>query len=287
MGIRINSAIVYGVKFTREETSLYDKTMEGKERNYLLKRWVEFALDIESKGEGRYQSCYQAYNFAKFDKKGKILKPYRPFWVGMSEKALKKDLMTLAGENLKTHGRVSEAEGVDRFRLWEPDRDTEDKPQGILGIVDEINYDRSVDYGLVDVFKISGVSNKVLVLKGKRPWECGTTCLKDRPGEWHTHNGENMLPIRWLPKNKAKEIVQQVLYHKGTREEFIEKKRELWLRYHHKEMKPYKSYACDPWGWTDSSFYPVDLLYQLVAKIVPGIKYDVMRLEKMLCLYWS
>ena len=289
MGIRINSAIAYGVQFTAKEARLYEKALKDKPRHFLLMRWVEAALALSNKrGKLYYHDCHRAYDFIKFNKKTqKPVKPYRPFWVGMSKKTLKTDLMTLAVENLEAAGRGSEASSLERLRLWEPDTDGECKPPRILAFVEERNYARDVDYGWVDFLGIKGVEDRIIHLKGKRPWECGTEKYRER--EWHTFNGQNLLPERNLPKDKEgrAEILRKIMWqHGGTKDEFIRRKKEIWDKYHG-DMKPYPIYYGDGWYGTDIYFYPAEVLFQLVVDLVPGIRFDVMRLEKFLCLYWS
>jgi hypothetical protein len=289
MGIRINSAIAYGVQFTAKEARLYEKAMKDKPRHFLLMRWVEAALALSNKhGEFHYHDCSQAYDFIKFNKKTqKPLKPYRPFWVGMSKKTLKTDLMTLATENLEAAGRSSEVSLLRGLKLWEPDTDGECKPPRILAFVEERNYDQDVDYGWVDFLGIEGVENRIIHLKGRRPWECGTERYKKK--EWHTCNGQNLIPQRNLPKDPEERatILRAIIGPVGgTKAEFIRRKKEIWDKYHG-DMKPYPIYYGDGWYGTDYHFYPAEVLFKTVADLVPGIKFDVMRLEKLLCLYWS
>jgi len=274
MGIRINSAVVYGVRFTNKEIGLYEKFIHGKPENFLLMMWVEKALQSDV---GRYK-CHSAYNFVKFNEKHCPVKPLRPFWEGMSAGVLKgADILRLAEENLEKHERVSEAKSMDKFDLWEPTNDVDFKPGGVLALVKERNYAREVDYSLVDFFNMN-MENKVIPIVGRYPWECGTTLVTK--GEYYTHNGENMLPD--LPK----EVLHEVLYHTGSKESFIKKKKKIWDQYHG-DVKPYPVFTGDGWHGSGFYFYQVDVLFQVVAELVPGIKYDVMRLEKLLCLYWS
>jgi hypothetical protein len=49
MGIRIHSAVVYGVKFTSKETKAFETFMKGKSPNWFLMRYVEQALQATAK----------------------------------------------------------------------------------------------------------------------------------------------------------------------------------------------------------------------------------------------
>jgi hypothetical protein len=280
MGIRIHSAVAYGVQFTKCESRLYEKTMKGKSRDLLLRKWVELALSKETKEFSRY-SCHQAFNFIKFTKAHKPVKPYQPFWTGWSEEKFSKNsILDLASDNLKRHERVSESESLERFELWEPDNDRECKPSNILGFVVEDNYAREVDYALVDHFNLTDMKDDIIVIKGHYPWEAGTSKVDKRKNVWHTHNGQHMISNLPLP------LLQKVLIHHGTKKEFIKLKKDIWDK-HHGDLKPYQIYSGDGWWGADFHFYPVDILFQTVAKLVPGIKYDIMRLQKFLCFYWS
>jgi hypothetical protein len=276
MGIRINTAVAYGVQFTKEESQLYKKTIKGKHRNFLLMEWVEKALSIKS---DRY-SCCNAHDFRKFTRNHEPIKPYRPFWDGWSKKKIAKtDIIYEAAQNLIRHHRLSEGLALDKFKLWEPDGNGECKPPYILSIINENerNYAREVDYALVDYFKIAGTNNKIIVIKGRYPWEAGTT--KTKGGTWITLNGQHMI------QNLAKPLLHKILSHPGPKEDFIKLKKNIW-DLHHGTFRPYPIYSGDGWWGTDFHFSPVDLLYQVTAKLV-GIKYDVMRLQKFLCFYWS
>jgi hypothetical protein len=279
MGIRIHSAIAYGVQFTKAESLLYEKALKGKPSGILFMKWVERELFEENaKTSIRRYNSHHAYKFIKFTRNHKPMKPYQPIWADWSEEKLSKIcIISEAIKNLVKHERLAEGRGLDELELWEPYNDG-DKPSRILAIVAENNYAREVDYGLVDHFKISGLKNKIIPIKGRYPWEAGTE--KDKDGTWFTFNGQHMIP------NLPQPILRKILFHPGPKKDFIRLKKNLWDKYHG-HLRPYLIYSGDGWWGTDFHFYPADLLFQTVADLVPGIKYDVMRLQKLLCFYWS
>lgn len=296
MGIEINSAVVAGVQFTRKESRAYEKFMENKPRNWLLMRWIEemirMSWNTDKKGGINLHSCYIGFDFMKRHKKTKkALKPYRPFWQGFSTKKLEDlenrvDLKDYAAEYIKTNGNIEE---LTPLNIWFPDSDSEALPPRMLASVIEENYAREVDYGLIPILELEGMENAVIQMVGKRPWEAGTEKYKmekGTPERWYTHNGQHFLPEKYLPKDKRDEILQSVLHHVGSKKQFLEKKRKLWDLYHG-DMKPYKTYPGDGWGGGGYYEYPIDLLYELISKLIPGIRYDVMRVQKYLCFYWS
>lgn len=296
MGIRINSAVIIGVKFTPQETKAYEAFMEGKSRYWFLMRLIEqeLKIDWEKKQkiysvEDHYYSIYFTHYFSKKSlKSNRSLQPYRPFWTGMSKKELEKverNLYTFTAEYLRKMGWESEARSFDKGSMiqW-PCSKPEGEPAHLLGVVEESNYDRYVDWALADLFQLEG-QDRTIALKGQRPWEAGTS-FQRKSKAWHTFNGQNMLPEAFLPKDK-KSILSSILHqHGGTRQEFIDRKKGIWDKYH-RWLRPYKIYNGDGWNGSSFHFYPADRLFELISKHIPAIKYDVMRLEKFLCLYWG
>jgi hypothetical protein len=296
MGIRINSAVVAGVEFTQKESRVFAKFMKDKPHNWLLMRWIERLIQISWKIEKEKRinlhSCYIGFLFMKRDKKtGKALRPYRPFWQGFSAKKLKElenrwDFREFATQYLIINGSE---EKLDRLDLWFPDNNSEVKPFRMLAFVIEQNYAREVDYGLLPILKLENTDNSVIPMVGKRPWEAGTEKYKvekGTPERWYTHNGQHFLPEKYLPEDKRDEILRSILHHTGSKKQFLEKKRKLWNLYHG-DMKPYKIYPGDGWGGGGYYEYPIDLMYEMISEMVPGVRYDVMRVEKFLCFYWS
>jgi hypothetical protein len=272
--------------------------MKGKPRYWFLMRLIEEHLKLDWKNKAKqyrikdhYYDIHFIHNFVKRSKKTKVaLHPYRPFWDGMSKKQLKRveeDLYSAVYDYLKSMGCESEARSYQMgpgLIQW-PTSHPEYEPKNLLGYFAESNYAREVDYALVDMLDI-GMDNQNIVIKGGRPWELGTDYDKKRRS-WHTCNGQNMVPERFIPKELREEILEKVLtQYGGTRKQFLATKKTIWDKYH-KFLRPYKVYSGDGWGGTSFYFYSIDVLYELISKHIPAIKYDVMRLEKFLCFYWG
>ena len=293
MGIRINSAVVYGVKFTEKETAAYEKFMKGKSENWILMRFIEDDIAKSEKERGKkkvfhYYDVFFTMSYLKRSIKGKALHPYRPYWHGLSKKkleAVEEDLYGETEKYLSSHGAITEAKGFSRKHIWLPHRDTESGPPNIFGYVTEENYAMDTDYALVDFLGFKE-SDKIITVHGQYPWELGTIPMNKKKTSWMTINGENMISKKVLPLNKENEsIYEAILNFTGTRRDFIKKKKAIWDRYHG-HLKPYKVYFGNGWHGTSFYFYQVEMLFQFLAKYVPAIRYDVMRLEKLLCYYW-
>lgn len=272
--------------------------MEGRSRYWFLMRLIEQELKRDwERGKQKnyriedhyYSVPFTHYFSKKSPKTKKPLRPYRTFWTGMPKKELEKverDLYTATAENLRKMGWESEARSFDKGSMiqWPCSR-PEGEPAHLLGVIEESNYNRYVDWALADLFRLNG-KDRIITLKGQRPWEVGTSFHK-KSKAWHTFNGQNMLPEAFLPKDKKEALFTDILYqHGGTRQEFIARKKEIWDKYH-RWLRPYKIYNGDGWGGSSFHFYPADRLFELISKHIPAIKYDVMRLEKFLCLYWG
>jgi hypothetical protein len=296
MGIRIHTTLIYGIQFTNKESRAFEAFMKGKPRDWFLMRLIEEHLkqDWERRKQNpKKRFPYDIYftnDFVKRSKKTRMpLKPYRPFWTGMSKKQMaevEEDLNQSTYDYLKSVGCASDAQAFKTrsFIQW-PTSHPEYEPKNLLGYIGENNYAREVDYAMIELFEI-GQQNKTYVIDGKRPWECGTDYHKASKS-WGTFNGQNMIPDHLLPRNKREELLHKIEFQQGgTRNQFIATKKAVWDEYHG-HLRPYKIYYGDGWGGTSFYFYPIDMLYKLISEHIPSIKYDVMRLEKFLCFYWG
>lgn len=292
MGIRINSALVYGVKFTNKECRAFEKFLSDKPQDWFLMRFIEKDLADSWSEYGKkklhYYDIYFTMDFLARSKKGKALHPYRPFWYNYSKKNLRlveSDLYDAAAEYLSSHGATSESRGFERRFIWFPFLHHDCQPTNIFGRVVEHNYARETDYALVDLLDFREKS-KIITIKGQYPWELGTTADREKKGHWHTFNGQNMVPEIAYPVSEKEHVLNTILYHKGTRKDFIARKKEIWDKYHD-YLRPYKTYYGDGWHGTSYHFYEVDMLFKFISEHIPEIRYDIMRLEKLLCYYWS
>jgi hypothetical protein len=298
MGIRIHTAIIYGVQLTTKETRAYEAFIKDKSRYWFLMRLVEAHMKVDWKNhkskqyrmKSNYYDIHFTHYFVKRAADNVALKPYRPFWAGMSKEELQRveeDLYTATSKYLKSFGQESEGRSFDMgpgLIQW-PVSKPEFEPKNLLGYIGETNYAREVDYALIDMLDI-GMQDKNVVIKGSRPWECGTDYHKATK-TWGTFNGQNMLPEHFLPEAEREKLLTLIFrQHGGTQKQFIATKKAIWDKYH-KFLRPYKVYSGDGWGGTSFYFYPIDALYELISKHIPAIKYDVMRLEKFLCFYWG
>ena len=293
MGIRLNSAVVYGVQFTQKETRAYEAFMKDKPRYWILMKFIEqqMAQDWKTKqsGKPRQYDCFFIYYFAKLSKKTKTaVHPYKPFWAGMSKKNLDRvgrNIFDEAGNYMKAMGREDSCKSLERdFFMW-PALHNEGDPECMFGYVQERNYARDVDYALMDIMDFREKS-RIDVIKGTYPWECGTSYDKKQK-LWYTLNGQHMVPLNDLPKELKKELYAQIdTQIGGSKREYIAKKKAIWDKYHGRR-KPYKCYPCEGWFGSDFYFYSIDMIFKMISEHIPAVKYDVMRLEKFLCFYWS
>jgi hypothetical protein len=293
MGIRLNSSVVYGVKFSKKETMAFENFMENKPEYWFLMRFIEQQLKqdwiIKKSGKPREYDCFFAHYFTKISPKTKTaLHPYKPFWAGMSKKDLahvEKYLFSSASDYMKSMDREDLCGNLDRdFILW-PALDNDGETTNLFGYIQERNYAREVDYALINILKLDG-REKSIVVKGNYPWELGTSYGK-MSKQWMTCNGQHMIPLNKIPAKDRDRVYAEICTQKGgTKEQFIAKKKAIWDKYHG-TRKPYKTYYGEGWFGSDFYFYSMDELFKLISKHIPSIKYDVMRLEKFLCFYWS
>jgi len=288
MGIRLESNVIYGVQFTTKETKAFEAFMKDKPKDWLLMRYVEQTLAQDWKTRKDRPRVYDDYilshYFHKIDAKTKkVAHPYRPFWSGLPKKYLEtveQDVRGAAADYLKQMGWDSEAQALFKHKMiiW-PESRSDNSPTNIFGYLQERRYASEIDYALLDILGIESGTH-IYTIKGKRPWECGT--VRHNRG-WHTLNIQNMLPINFYPNEN---IIKRVVWQRGgSMKQYIAKKKEIWDKYH-KDRMPYKNYPCEGWNGSDFYFYPVDMLFKLICKHVPAIRYDVMRLEKFLIFYW-
>lgn len=290
MGLRLNSAVIYGVQFNKVETAAFETFMENKPRYWLLMRYIEKAIKEEGKNN-LYQDFIIANNFYKINPKTKkACIPYKPFWSGLPAKYLEQvenDFFNKTIDYLKQMGRSSY--DIEKLEFVWPESSCEYGPSNLFGYIYESRHASEIDYALIDFMKIKGTENKIIVVPGTRPWECGTFYDK-KSKTWHTFNGQNMLPNNYYPLgkeiNKRPDLEKVLFQNGGTKKEFIERKKKIWDKYH-RDHKPYKNYPCEGWAGADFYFYPVDMVFKTMSEYIPEIKYDVMRLEKFLCFYWS
>jgi len=294
MGIRLNSAVIYGVQFTQKETRAYEKFMKDKPRYWLLMRYIEqqLAQDWVRKKSGKHRQydCFFTHYFSKISKKTKTaVHPYKPFWAGMSKEDLAdvgEHIFDRASDHMKAMGREDCCKSLERnFFMW-PALHNEGDPTCLLGYIQERNYAREVDYALIDILELPGGAPEIRVIKGGYPWELGTSYDK-KSKDWMTLNGQNMIPLNNLPKEEKEKVYEEIcIQHGGTRKQYIAKKKAIWDKYHG-QRKSYKVYYGEGWWGSDFYFYSMDMLFKLVSEHVPAVRYDVMRLEKFLCFYWS
>jgi len=286
MGISVNSAVVGAVKFNKKETSIFEKFMIGKPYYWLHMRWIEKMIEVEKSNKGtKWEGCLNPiYGYLKRgEKTGKITYPIRPFWHRRS----KSDVEKMERRGFLIRQDTEDRMPFDLGKVWFPS-DGSREGQKLLGIEMEGNYAREVDYALLDLLKLQDCEDFLYKVSGSRPWECGTTKIdsKNKKQEWYTCNGQHMLPRSNIPEDKVDDVYRKILSFTGPRNEFIKLKKQLWDLYGSGE-KPYKVYAGEGWFGSNYNFYPVDILYQTVCELIPEIRYDVMRIEKYLCLYWS
>jgi hypothetical protein len=286
MGIRPHTSVVYGIKLLQKETIAFEAFMKDKPRDWFLAKLIQ--QELSKKTKNQYYDIYFSHYFVKLIKDSgfanlKHCKPIRPFWSGMTKKQIDficEDLDSALTVYLGTFGRKKE---IPVNICW-PESEPEFGIKNVLGLISQTSNDSSIDYCLLDILKIK--EDKTIIIQGTRPWETGTSRLK-KDRVWYTYNCENLIPKILVSEKQYEEILTQISIQKGgTKQQYIAKKKAIWDKYH-AHLKPYKIYSCDGWGGTNFYFYPVDMLFKLISEYVPEIKYDDMRLEKLLCFYWS
>jgi hypothetical protein len=147
----------------------------------------------------------------------------------------------------------------------------------------ERNYNRDVDWALSAVLNLPPEGGLILV-PGTRPWETGTTQIKEKKNQWFTFNGENMFS---LPINKMSDDIFNLLNSfKGSRTQYIKAKKQIYYQLC-PNAKAYYNHSNEMWGWSVMSYNVVDFIYDFFSKQIQEIKYDYLKLNKYIAFYWS
>jgi len=272
------------MKWRKENGLHYDDAVSMK--------LIEEMIELEKKRK-RSSLTHIAYNYVKIDKRKKsdrCVKPIRPFWADFKKRDMERIKEGYFDKYYNKH-TAPFIKGIDPHKYHDdfiyPYLSCECDAPNFIGVrQDKKNYNRDVDWALISILNLPPEGD-LIKCPGTRPWETGTTELTDRSGKkigWFTFNGQNMFPI---PDDKIPEEEYKLLNHfKGTKKQYIEAKKAAYYKVCPNE-KAYYNHPNEMWGWSGMSYVFADFVYETLAKWVPEIKYDYLKLRKYINFFWS
>ena len=276
MSIRPVVSIVYGVQLNKKEQNACKKAFKNISLDMLTMMWIEELYKKED-------TSFHYINFySKFNENNEYMGI--PFW---DNKEDVKDLDKEAIQNLKNANKYSN-DNIMRYTdlselIWFPFfGNDESYINSLIGWQYHRTYHDDSFYCLFPLLKASSKS-RVIKMKGTLPWETGIN--KTKNGDYFILNGEHILPRKLIIEKEDLNIYYGSVLTKD-KNLLISKRKELWDKYHGDRL-PLRCYPHEGWNGSDPWLEAVNVLYKIVSNIVPEVNYDVLRLDKFVCLYWS